>query len=127
MTVEPEPTIDAFFAAIEVGDVEAVAACYADDVEVWHNVTGVAMDKADNLSLLQFWSSRVQGLRYDIEDRRAFDGGVVQRHVVRGEVDGTPLAASVCIVLHVADGMITHIYEYLDQRAVEAVFPPAGR
>jgi ketosteroid isomerase-like protein len=41
---------DTFFAAIERGDLQTVGALYADDVAVWHNVTGEALDKVRSLA-----------------------------------------------------------------------------
>ena len=81
---------------------------------------------AANLALLDFWTSSVEGLRYEILERRAFEGGVVQRHVVHGRARGVDLHADVCIVIHVEDDRITRIFEYLDQTAVAAVFAPTA-
>jgi ketosteroid isomerase-like protein len=53
MTVTSSDLLDAFFASIERGDIDAVGPLYADDVEVWHNVTGAALDKAASLALLR--------------------------------------------------------------------------
>jgi ketosteroid isomerase-like protein len=114
--------LDDFFAAIERGDLEAVAAAYADEVQVWHNVTGAALDKPASVDLLRYWCSRVDGRRYEVLERSEYDGGVVQRHVVRGTVDGKPLAADVCIVFHLDGRSITRIYEYLDPASVASVF-----
>ena len=114
--------LDDFFAAIERGDLDAVAEAYADDVEVWHNVTGVALDKPASVDLLRYWCDRVDGRSYEVLERSEYDGGVVQRHVVRGTVDGEPLAADVCIVFHLDGRSITRIYEYLDPASVASVF-----
>lgn len=114
--------LDEFFAAIERGDIEAVAPLYADDVEVWHNVTGRAIDKAASLDLLRFWTSRVSAMRYEVLERSCYDGGAVQRHVVHGQAGDEVIEASICIVFHVADGSITRIFEYLDPAAVASVF-----
>jgi len=114
--------LDAFFAAIERGDIDAVANFYDDDITVWHNVTGNALDKRDSLGLLRYWSRSVRAMRYEILERRTFQGGAVQRHVVHGEAGGETIAAQVAILFHIADGQITAIYEYLDPAHVAAVF-----
>ena len=114
--------LDRFFAAIEAGDIDAVAPMYAEDVEVWHNVTGTALDKAGSLGLLGYWASKVAGRRYEVLERAFWPGGAVQRHVVHGDAGGTTLAAPVCIVFHFRDGCITRIFEYLDPAAVAPVF-----
>ena len=66
------------------------------------------------------------GGSYEVLERSEYDGGVVQRHVVRGTVDGEPLAADVCIVFHFDGGSITRIYEYLDPASVASVFGAAS-
>jgi ketosteroid isomerase-like protein len=117
--------LDRFFEAIVRADLDEVASCYRDDVQVWHNVTGRALGKADSVALLRYWCDRVQGLRYDLLERHPFPGGAVQRHVVRGRAGAQELAAEICIVFHVDGGQITEIFEYLDPAAVSAVFGPA--
>jgi len=114
--------LDPFFAAIERGDIDAVAEMYTDDVAVWHNVSRQALDKARSLDLLRYWTQQVRDVRYEVLERQPFEGGIVQRHIVRGDAGGTPVEANVCIVFHVADGRITAIFEYLDAAAVSAVF-----
>jgi ketosteroid isomerase-like protein len=116
--------LDEFFDAIQRGDIEAVAPLYADDVQVWHNVTDRAIDKAASLGLLRYWSGQVSDMRYEVVERSCFDGGAVQRHVIHGRAGDEALAAPICIVFHVADDQITRIYEYLDPAAVAAVFGP---
>lgn len=117
-----ERLLDDFFAAIQRGDIDAVAEFYADDVQVWHNVTGASLDKQGSLDLLRYWVRAVQDMRYDVLERRTFAGGAVQRHEVHGVAHGTTLRVPVCIVFHVDGGRITRIYEYLDQAAVAVVF-----
>ena len=114
--------LDRFFAAIVDGDAGTVDAIYADDVEVWHNVTGKVMNKADNVRLLAFWHSRVEGMRYEVLERQTFPGGAAQRHIVHGTANGAELHAPVAIFFHVEDGRITKVFEYLDPAAVAAVF-----
>ncbi len=124
MTERTSLLLDAFFEAITRGDIDAIGTLYADDVEVWHNVTGNALDKTASPELLRFWSSNVQGMRYEILERHLFPGGVVQRHVVHGNANGSELAVDVCIVFHVSNGRIVRIFEYLDPSAVASVFAP---
>ena len=121
--LDHDDLLDPFFAAIERGDIDAVAPMYADDVAVWHNVSGRALDKARSLDLLRYWTEHVRDVRYEVLERHPFEGGIVQRHIVRGDAGGTPIEANVCIVFHLADGQITAIFEYLDAAAVSTVFP----
>jgi ketosteroid isomerase-like protein len=122
MSDPTEELLDEFFAAIQRGDIDTVSALYADDVEVWHNVTRSSLDKQGSLDLLRYWLRSVTDMRYHVLERRTFDGGAMQRHEVHGVARGTALQVPVCIVFHVAGGRITRIYEYLDRAAVAAVF-----
>ena len=114
--------LDEFFALVTRGDIDAVAPLYAPDVAVWHNVTGRALDHEGSLDLLRYWSSQVTDVRYEVVEREVFPGGAVQRHVLHGKAGAEEIHADVCIVFHVADGVITHIFEYLDPASVAAVF-----
>lgn len=112
-----------FFAAIERADVDALRALYAPDVQVWHNLTNHVQGREQNLELLRSFTSRVKDLRYEILGREFFADGFVQRHVLHGRIpSGAELAAQVCLVVHVADGSIQRLYEYLDSRAIAGVF-----
>jgi ketosteroid isomerase-like protein len=116
--------LDAVFAAIERGDIDSLDAFFADDVEVWHNTTDRTLDKAASLKLLRYWSNHVTDMRYEVLERRSYDGGAFQRHVIHGAASGAALRVPVCIVFHIVDGRITRIYEYLDPATVAAVFGP---
>jgi ketosteroid isomerase-like protein len=114
---------DDFFAAIAGCDLERVATIYDPEVEVWHNVTQRTQSRDDNLRLLEHFTSRVEGLRYEILAREFFPGGFVQRHILHATVvSGEPIAVPVCIVIHVVDGRIQRLYEYLDGAAVAPAF-----
>ncbi len=112
-----------FFAAIAGRDLERVAAIYDPGVEVWHNVTQRTQSRDENLRLLEHFTSRVTDLRYEVLARNFFPGGFVQRHTLHATVaSGEPIAVPVCIVIHVADGRIRWLYEYLDGAAVAPAF-----
>ena len=111
------------FAAIERGDLEAVHALYAPDVQIWHNVTGRTQTRDENLKLLRYFTGRLSERRYEVLARDFFPGGFVQRHVLHGKLaSGELVAAPVCIVIYVANGKIERIHEYLDAAAVRSVF-----
>jgi hypothetical protein len=61
-------------------------------------------------------------MQYEVLERRTYNGGAVQRHVIHGRANGIAIHASVCIVFHIAGDQMTRIYEYLDPAAVSAVF-----
>jgi ketosteroid isomerase-like protein len=123
MSESTEQLAEAFFGAVQRADLDAVRELYAPDVKVWHNVTGKTQTRDENLKLLRFFTSRVEGRRYEVLSRQHFPGGFVQRHVLHGKTaSGETIAAPVCIVIYVAGGRITELFEYLDQEAVRAAF-----
>lgn len=112
---ENEDLANRLFTAIERGDVDAVAALYADDAVVWHNFDNIEQTRDINLVVLAWMTRNVEGLRYDDIRRRHFDGGFVQQHVLRGTTkSGGALEVPACLVVHVDGGRITRIDEYLD-------------
>lgn len=114
--------LDRFFAAIEAGDIDTVEQIYDPDVKVWLNVTAQTIDRKESLAVLRYFTQRLVGMRYEILERRTWEGGAVQRHVVRGQVGGRPLTIQACIVFHLADGRITHVFEYVDAKETADAF-----
>ena len=112
-----------FFAAIERADLDAIERCYAPDVEVWINVNPRTQGRDESVRLLRSFTKRVDGLRYEIEQRELFEDGFVQRHRIRGKLrSGEALDVPVCLVVHVANGRIARLYEYMDAAAIAPVF-----
>ncbi|WP_304166530.1 nuclear transport factor 2 family protein [Phenylobacterium aquaticum] len=110
-----------FFDAIEVGDVAAVADCYADEVAIWHNTDRQIETKADNVKTLSGFIRHIPTRRY--EDRRltVFPGGFVQQHLLVGvRPDGKRVELPACLVCAVAGGKITRLDEYFDSEQVAA-------
>ena len=123
MITEADTIASNFFAAIERGDLDAVRELYSPQVEVWHNVTGRSQTREENLALLRYFTGRVSDRRYEVLARELFPGGFVQRHVLHGKLaSGEPIAAPVCLVVHVANGRIERLYEYLDPATVRGAF-----
>ncbi len=57
----------------------------------------------------------VSGLHYDITRRVPAPDGVLQQHVLRGQLpDGSDVELHAAMYLQVRDGHITRIEEYLD-------------
>ena len=111
-----------FFAAIERGDVDGVAACYAPGAVVWHNYDQVEEPRERNLKVLAWVSSNVGGLRYEDVRRVPLDDGFVQQHVLRGTApDGSPLEVPAMLRVFVNGGQIERIDEYLDTAQVVAL------
>lgn len=112
-----------FFDAITRRDIARVTDIYGPAVEVWHNVTQKVQSREENLALLEVFTSSVSELRYEVHSRDFFPGGFVQRHTLHGVAkSGDTLAVPVCIVIHVEEGRIRRLYEYLDGRQVEPAF-----
>ena len=107
------------FAAIEAGDADTVRSLYSPDVEIWHNTDELVQGRDDNLSTLGWLAANLPGLEYTDIRRAETADGFVQQHVLRatnraGEEIGVPA----CLVVTIADGVITRLDEYLDSAAV---------
>lgn len=107
---------DRLFSAIEAGDVDAVAAMWSDDVTVWHTGDKRPSEKARAMRVIEWFVSATADRHYDVLDRRLFDGGFVQQHILSGTAtNGTPYSIRVGIIMRVGpEGTITRIDEYLD-------------
>lgn len=129
MNDDPMRTAAALFEAIEAGDPEAVAALYADDVEVWHNFDDAVQDKAANLAVLASLCQRVPEIHYDVAERLLLpDGRVMQRHVLRAVLgEGREVRIPACIFVTVREGRIVRIDEYLDTAQANQLRAATGR
>lgn len=113
---------DRLFAAIQEGDVAAVAALYANDAVIWHNFDGIEQSRDANLAVLTWMTRNVDKLRYEDIDRHDIEGGFVQQHVLRGTTKaGAELEVPSCLIVHVDGGRITRIDEYLDPAHLRAL------
>ena len=119
---EVDALADRFFAAIERGDVEAVAAYYHPDVRVWHNYDQLDQEREANLAVLAWLGRHVEGLRYEDVRRDIVADGFVQQHVLRGATEsGEPLEVPAMMRVTLRDGLIVRIEEYLDTAQTEAL------
>ena len=110
---------DRLFGGIERGDIEAVKACYAPDVVVWHNFDRLEQGRDQNLATLAWCARHIEGMRYTDVHRVVHSDGFVQQHVLRGRTaSGADLQVPACIVARVAGGRITRIDEYLDSTQI---------
>ena len=65
--------------------------------------------------MLQGLHRAVSGLRYDVVRRAVTADGVLQQHVLRGQLpNGAEVELHAAMYLQVRDGHITRIEEYLD-------------
>jgi ketosteroid isomerase-like protein len=113
-----DAVLDRLFAAIAARDIDTVAELYARDVEVWHNTSRRTRDREGGLAVLRAFVERAESVSYEILERRHWDGGAVQRHVLHIRVAGEEHAIDACIVFAFARGEITRVFEYLDGRAL---------
>lgn len=126
MDNDPLAITERLFTAIEAGDVDAVAALYADDAAVWHNYDNVAQSKKENLATLAWMARRVTGLRYEVQSRIEVPGGVIQQHILRGTAPGgEAIEMPASMRLYIEAGRIMRIEEYLDP-AQAAVLRPSN-
>jgi ketosteroid isomerase-like protein len=104
------------FGAIERGEYETVDGMWADDVTVWHTGDSQDNDRVRALKVIRWFLDNTSTRTYEILDRRYFDGGFVQQHVLRAcRSDGTSIQMRVCIVIKVdGEGRITRVDEYFD-------------
>jgi ketosteroid isomerase-like protein len=120
---ETDAIASEFFAAIERGDLDAIREFYSPRVEVWHNLTNRSQTRDENLRLLKYFTGRVSERRYEVFAREFFPGGFVQRHILHGKLaSGDLVAAPVCLIIHVSNGKIDRVFEYLDSAAIRGIF-----
>lgn len=107
---------DRLFAAIEKGDFAAVDRMWSDDIAVWRVGARRDDDKVRALRVIDWFINATTERRYEILDRRFFEGGFVQQHVLHATGHaGQSISMRVCIVIAVADdGRLARIDEYFD-------------
>jgi ketosteroid isomerase-like protein len=107
---------DQLFAAIANSDIAKVKQMFGEDVLVWHS--GDTRDSAKERAarVIDWFINATTDRHYEILDRRFFDGGFVQQHILHADGrNGRSIHMRVCIVIKVgADGLITRIDEYFD-------------
>jgi len=111
-----------FFDAIEAGDTETAAACYADDAAIWHNTDGQLQGKAANLETLKRFTGAVSDIRYTDRRVASFAGGFVQQHVLKARRGEREVELAAAIVCEVRDGRITRLDEYFDSAQLATWF-----
>lgn len=110
-----------FFAAIEQGDPDGVAACYAPDAVIWHNYDRASQTRAENVEVLKGFVERTRARRYSERDLKVFPGGFSQQHLLVATArGGAVLELPAALFCDVADGRITRLREYFDPAPVAA-------
>jgi ketosteroid isomerase-like protein len=107
---------DRLFSAIERGDFAAVDRMWSDDIAVWR--VGARRDdgKPRALRVIDWFITATTERHYEILDRRFFEGGFVQQHLLHATGHaGQSISMRVCIVITVgSDGRLDRIDEYFD-------------
>lgn len=105
----------ALFDAIEAGDIDAVATCYAPDMTLWFNATGETMTRDDNLAALAKGRELHRRRTYNDRIVNTFDDGFVIQYTLNVVTHkGSEVALSAGLVAEIRDGKITKLFEYLD-------------
>ena len=129
MTVVNADTVadvaDRLFQAIESGDRDAVQRLWHDDVVVW-KVADRDRDKDRALRVINWFIDTTTRRRYEILDRRYFDGGFVQQHILHADGrNGVSIAMRVCLIVQLGDnGLINRIDEYFDPADIAPLLGP---
>ena len=107
---------DRLFEAIANSDIVTVEQLFSEDVLVWHS--GDTRDSAKDRAarIIDWFINATTDRHYEVLDRRFFDGGFVQQHVLHANGrNGNSIHMRVCIVITVGpDALITRIDEYFD-------------
>ncbi len=120
---------DRLFAAIENGDTATVEALWDDNVLVWKSAEPEDQAKKRALRVISWFMDTTTARRYEILDRRYFDGGFVQQHILHAAGrNGGSISMRVCLVIALGErGLITKIDEYFDPAELEPLLGPGNR
>jgi len=107
---------DRLFAAIEKSDMAAVDRLWSDDIAVWRAGARRDDDKRRALRVIDWFVTTTTERRYEILDRRLFEGGFVQQHILHATGHaGQSISMRVCIVIRMGtNGLVNRIDEYFD-------------
>lgn len=108
--------VSALNRALEAGVPDEVLSLLAPGALLWHNDDKVEMDAAEGIARVKGLHDLVENVRVDVLQLEPVSTGWFQRIVICGTVraSGNELAAHNCAVIHVANGRITRIDEYVD-------------
>ena len=117
MTIDTEHRrlCHALFDALETGDVDGVAECYAPDMTMWANFTMTESSREENLAAITAGKAMLRRRTYDDRQIHTFHDGFVAQYtctVVTHQGQRIPLAS--CLVGTVHEGKIVKLEEYTD-------------
>lgn len=123
----PSQVVDAFFAAIERCDIDALQRLYHDELQVWHNNSDTVQGKAENIAALA-GIKQLGRAKYEIEERLVIGDRIAQRHRLHiDRPNGERFTLPVSAFLTVRFGQITRIDEYFDSDQLRRLLPPGSR
>jgi uncharacterized protein len=124
---------DAFFVAVETGDLDGVRRAYEPGATIWHNNDDREQSVEENIVVLAWMAANVPDRRYTQIRRYPFDdgagrAGVIQQHVLTGTGASGALVMPAMIRLDMeADDTgalrIVRLEEYLDSAHVAVLRP----
>jgi len=108
--------VDRLVSAMERRDLDAIRACYAPEVLIWHNSNNLAEPLEENFERLAVVFTQWTDISYDDVRRIEAPGVVAQQHTLRGRgPDGAEFEAHIAMFVTLgADGRIVRVDEYLD-------------
>ena len=108
--------IDRFYQALSDGDLAAARACATPDALFWHCFDQVAMNCDVQMKALEGLIATLPKRGVEDVRRHAIPGGFVQTHMfVVTLPDGARRAWAICIIVHIRDGLIARLDEYIDR------------
>ena len=120
---------DRLFTAIENGDAATVEGLWDDDVLVWKSAEPEDQAKKRALRVISWFMDTTTVRRYEVLDRRYFDAGFVQQHILHATGrNGGSISMRVCLVVALGErGLITKIDEYFDPAELAPLLGSANR
>ena len=107
----------ALFDALESGDTEAVADCYAPDMTMWANFTMEETTRERNLAAIEAGKAVLRRRTYDDRQIHTFHDGFLAQYTCTATThQGKRIPLASCLVAEVHDGKITKLMEYTDSR-----------
>lgn len=119
--MRPDAIADAFFAAIEAGDLVKVRSLYAPHARIWHNTDGIAQSVDENLRVLGWMVRAIPSRKYRVSNREVWPNGFLQQHVLELENSKGRYEMPACIIATILGGQIVRLDEYLDSAHVTAM------
>jgi ketosteroid isomerase-like protein len=117
---------EAFFSAIETGDLTSVEALYAPDAVIWHNTDGLNQSAAENLRVLKWMIRAIPSRQYRVLRREPLPDGFFQQHVLELQTPLGRYALPACIIVRLRGAQIIRLDEYLDSAHVSAMRATLG-